>query len=346
MTASWLRSWRALVLNLLLSVCSLLLCLLLSEAFVRVAGLQPMRPDPPLYRPSAVEGLVYELIPGLHRDGYNRETVTTDANGFRSPALDPARPVIAVVGDSMAFGFGVEDQETNPARLAQAFPDYSVVNAGVSGYNMEQEVIAYETKVAPLDPVMVILEFVINDADPKAHYDAGGRLTTENLTPEEEAARLRAAITRRGTWRIPGKAFLHENSALFTFIERRTKGMWFRAKTDILAAEWTPDMRAYYRAWFERLSASVGGKPKLLVRWPDNWLHPETVLMVDRLAQDHGWRVLDLGDLFGNHYPTLGWDHHPTADAHAKAAEAMVAYIRREGLLPASGLPTGTGSVR
>lgn len=331
--SAFARMARAFVINVLLIVIALLFAVLLLEAFIRLAGLQPMNRVPNLHQ-SASGGLVFELIPSMQTRGYNRETVTTNALGFRSPEIDAAKPNIVVIGDSMTFGLGVEDSQTNPAVLQEHFTSHNVINTGVSSYNLEQEVLAYEQKAMQFDPDLVILEFVINDADPKAHQSPEGGWTTKDQTVEEEDSDLREAITKPGTWKIPGKVFLHKYSALFTFIERRTKGMWFRAQSSILADEWTPEMMRYYQAWFDRLTTDIGDRPKLFVRWPDNWLHPKTVLALDTMAQQRGWHVLDLSDLFGTTYPNLGWDQHPTADTHRQAADAMAALIERENLLP------------
>lgn len=323
--------------NVVVLVISLAIMGLLLEAFVRIAGLQPMHRNPDLHQASDVDGLIFELIPNNQTRGYNKETVTTNDLGFRSPALDPSKKNIVVLGDSMTFGLGVEDNEANPAVLQEHFPEYNVVNMGVSSYNIEQETRNYLHHANALQPSLVILEFVINDADPKAQL-VGDVFTTDD-------AKLKQQITGEGTWKIPGKVFLHKNSALFTFIERRTKGMSFRAKSSVLSTEWTPDQLAYWKTWFDQLNNAVGVRPKLFVRWPDNWLHPETVLAIDRYAQDRGWTVLDLGDLFGTTYPNLGWDQHPNADGQRQAADAMAALIERENLLDAT-LRTGTGSVR
>ena len=319
--------------NIVMFVVSMVLVILFLEWFLRFSALQPMHPDPHVHQPVMTGGLVYEAVPNNHTRGFGRETIITNSVGFRSPEIMPEKPIIAFIGDSMTFGFGVENEETNPAVVGKMFPDYQIANAGVNGYNLEQEVLAYEQKVVPLDPKLVILEFVINDADAKAHYNAQGVLTTEDLTPAQEEERLRRAITAPGTWHIPFKTFLHEQSALFTFIERRTKGMWFRAKTSIFSKKWSPDMKQYYQTWFERLTKDMGSRPKLFVIWMDGWLHPETDYWVETLARKQGWLVLNLGEYFGMHYQTLGWDHHPSVAVQRQAGELMGEFVVREGLL-------------
>jgi hypothetical protein len=313
---------------------TLLLLIALLEWGLRFFAIQPMGLSDHIHVPTDTPGLVFELVPGTTARGFGRETVTTNAQGFRSPEFVAGKPVIAVIGDSMTFGFGVQDDETNPAVLQEAFPDYQVINAGVSGYNLDQEVAAYERKVAPFNPSLVILEFVVNDADPTAHYNAQGVLTTEDVTPQEEHDRLEAAITAKGTWHIPFKTFLHEKSAIFTFIERRTKGMWFRAQSSVLGPEWTPEMRARYEAGFDRLTQMIGDKPKVFLLWPDRWLHPDTFAWVTQLGRLRGWAVLDVSPLIGIRHQTLGWDHHPSAAVQREVGEALAAFIRDRTLLP------------
>jgi lysophospholipase L1-like esterase len=69
-----------------------------------------------------------------------RYTYRTDADGFRRtvPEVAAARHLL-VVGDSAAFGVGVEDADTVASRLQQLFgSSIRVVNAGVPGYDGDQ----------------------------------------------------------------------------------------------------------------------------------------------------------------------------------------------------------------
>lgn len=66
-------------------------------------------------------------------------------------------------GDSVAFGFGVDDEETMPAFLQQRLPEYTVLNAAVAGYNVEQQSAQYRQKLRALTPKVLVLLFVFND---------------------------------------------------------------------------------------------------------------------------------------------------------------------------------------
>lgn len=330
-----LQKIRGILLNMGLLLLTLGLLIAFGEWFLRWSGLQPMHPMPALYQKSSVPGLEYEMRPLLDCEhGFGRECVSTNSMGLRSKERQGEKPLIAVLGDSMTFGFGVEDAESNPAVLQQYFPDFDVLNAGVNGYNIEQEVLLYEAKVRAQKPALVILEFVINDADPKIFVNDEGLLTTGQFTKQEEQQRLRQAITGTGTIRFPGKYFLHTKSAIFTFLERRTKGLPFRSHGSIFGNEWNDAQFLYYETWFKRLNADLGDTPKLLVIWPDGWLHPETTQRITMLADRYGWNVLDLADDMGRSFRTLGWDHHPTAAVHARAAWLIAETIKRMQLLP------------
>ncbi|RJP58844.1 MAG: SGNH/GDSL hydrolase family protein [Candidatus Auribacter fodinae] len=61
-------------------------------------------------------------------------TVTTDADGYRLtvPASD-ANSIILVVGDSVAFGGGIDDEDTISSQMQAKYPYFKFINAGVPG---------------------------------------------------------------------------------------------------------------------------------------------------------------------------------------------------------------------
>ena len=52
--------------------------------------------------------LGWRTIPNRHSEAWGG--ITSNSLGFRSPEPLPGKPVIAVAGDSVAFGFGVSDE--------------------------------------------------------------------------------------------------------------------------------------------------------------------------------------------------------------------------------------------
>jgi lysophospholipase L1-like esterase len=100
--------------------------------------------------------------------------VALNSHGLRDEEIPYAKPPgerrILVLGDSVAFGWGVDQGETFSDRLEPLLRErtgqsWQVINAGVNGYNTEQEATFLETRGWRYDPDIVLLVFVDNDVD-------------------------------------------------------------------------------------------------------------------------------------------------------------------------------------
>ena len=97
----------------------------------------------------------------------------TNAHGFRGEDLprkkSPGQLRIACLGDSFTFGWGVNDDETWPARLevelGERGIDAEVMNFGVEGYHTVQEVALLEHRALRFDPDLVLLGYYVNDVN-------------------------------------------------------------------------------------------------------------------------------------------------------------------------------------
>jgi hypothetical protein len=87
-----------------------------------------------------------------------------DADGFRAKPgqLSPVGPTLLATGSSFTQGEEASDDETWPAYL-QRLVGHKVVNAGVSGYSLDQTVLRTERLVPRLKPVVVIVSFTAGD---------------------------------------------------------------------------------------------------------------------------------------------------------------------------------------
>jgi lysophospholipase L1-like esterase len=126
-----------------------------------------------LIRPAADKELIYELLPGV-RGRFQGAEIKVNARGFRGrPAFlapEPGSIRIVGIGDSIAFGWGVRDDETFLSYLRRRFrhehpdgPRLDVVNLGVPGYNTHQEVEAFVTRGISYHPDLVVLFLCDND---------------------------------------------------------------------------------------------------------------------------------------------------------------------------------------
>ena len=89
--------------------------------------------------------------------------VRTNGRGLRTPFERGPVDVIAL-GDSFTFGYGVDEAETWPARLAE-LTGWSVANLGVSGYGPQSELALLRSEGPALPPRLLLWQFFANDLE-------------------------------------------------------------------------------------------------------------------------------------------------------------------------------------
>ena len=104
--------------------------------------------------------LGWETIPGKTvTDG--KVTYTTNAMGMRSGKVDSSKEHILMVGDSVAFGLGVNNDETVSHYLEKeekvASLGYQVLNLGVPGYGIGQYYLNLKRHIDKLNPMLIVL---------------------------------------------------------------------------------------------------------------------------------------------------------------------------------------------
>jgi len=101
--------------------------------------------------------------------------VTINANGLRDVDIPYIKPDnekrVLVLGDSVAFGWGVSQGEDFSDQmelllLEQTGTRWQIINAGVNGYNTEQQAAFLRRDGMRYSPDYVLLVYVSNDVDP------------------------------------------------------------------------------------------------------------------------------------------------------------------------------------
>lgn len=152
---------------------------LLVELFWLVSGTAPRRE----VKPRFYDNVLGDLEPDLRTVDATIKglpfTVTTNSQGFRGTRpVSPEKPDgtlrILCLGDSYAYGVGVNDALTFPALLENALqsahPGVKVeaVNAAVPFYDIFDELDYYRDKGRRLRPDLVIVQFFANDLEAMA----------------------------------------------------------------------------------------------------------------------------------------------------------------------------------
>jgi hypothetical protein len=123
---------------------------------------------------SDIPSLDYELRPNVEKFAQNA-MVRTNSSGMRDRerSMKKADNVIriAVLGDSVTFGFGVENEETYPSMLEKMLNQtdsrhkYEVLNFGVGGYSSQDEALVLRDKAIQWNPDLVVIGYVSNDPE-------------------------------------------------------------------------------------------------------------------------------------------------------------------------------------
>lgn len=159
--------------------------LALAETLVRVVAPQPFTPLIAGFGPENMVELDprygWKLVAGIRWRWQGNTTIEINSLGLRDREYGPkgADEIrILSLGDSFAFGAGVELDETYAKvlehKLRERFPQLpiSVINAGVAGYGQRQEILAFADLRPVIDPDIVLATFVAaNDAENNAKFD-------------------------------------------------------------------------------------------------------------------------------------------------------------------------------
>ena len=143
--------------------------------------------------------LTYLLRPGPARFR-NREFDTQIAGnsaGLRDDEASLEHPELIVLGDSFAFGWGVEQHETF-AQVLERGTGLTVLNAAMSSYGTAREVLLLERLDVSAARAVVVQYFMNDYRENRAFVDAGYSLA---VTPEDDFLESVRDFERQTTYR-------------------------------------------------------------------------------------------------------------------------------------------------
>ena len=188
----------------------------LSEVALRLAGLSGARErleiyafDPEIGWRTRPSSRFFRSTPYYAHFNYYDPDGFPASEARYGERLDPERPTIAFIGDSMAEGYYVPYEESITERVDRATPDDQVLNLGVSGYAPDQYLMAARRHL-PSYAVrrIAVIFFPANDTvdvlkDRYLHYakplfgtslERPSNVPLERLEPEQEGSGLRRAV--------------------------------------------------------------------------------------------------------------------------------------------------------
>lgn len=353
---------------------SLLFSLVAAELMVQLVRPQPRlviepggfyTPDPPGR---------YRLAPGYRGRIYNRAEYSNEIRineaGLRGAEIAPASEAawrVLVVGDSFAFGVGVEDTETFaallPSHLARQGIGAEGLNAGIPAFGVPDAESWFRRHGVELQPDIVVLAIFLGNDLVDASPDREEILLVDGLlVPSQSAGGIKAWLHRRSHLYVAVKNLLEQPG----FQPLRTRlGLGEPWKTRTLReelsvyrtsadSELAPAITATDEALgrFTELTRELGIElvalliPSEIQLEPDRWTSTLTGLGLDPVDYDPSVPRRIFEDLLARHdIPSLdlgpamaagvsrgqalyfGFDRHWTVAGHELAAGELAAFL-------------------
>jgi hypothetical protein len=293
-----------------------------------------------LVQASRFKDIVYEAKPNLQGTFRGRD-MRLNSHGMRGPEIPVAKPPdtyrIAVLGDSIAFGWGVGQEEVFSAVLERRLnelppphPRYEVLNFALPGYNTAIEVATFEHKALAFGPDAAVLQFVGNDTGVPLFMErpqAAFSLARSHLVD------LVRSSLGRGEDRLVGNQMAN--------LDRDERRRVISGYEHMVG-----------ESGVRRALARLAGltKPRgIAVFIMKGSCSPKQSALLDKAAQEHGFVAYDLRPYTDDYVRTHGitntpqarrqllnvapGDDHPNAIGHSICAESVMDRMARQSII-------------
>ena len=196
------------------------------------------------------DSIIYTLKPNLDTT-FARANVRTNSFGMRGPEVSvekPARTIrVALLGDSFAFGWGVERDKIFAQVLEERLQNYvgtekhiEVLDFGVPGYSTFQEVADFFEKGVQFKPDIVLVYFVENDFDLPFFIrnvqsnDLMHRWKRDDPAVAAERAHMQETMSPNRSLKTLARRGIEEGYAVYLAINPRPEWKEDRAKLKVL----------------------------------------------------------------------------------------------------------------
>ncbi len=313
-------------------------CLLLgmigSEMVIRFSGYSSHYIYDPIYRQFGES----DEIPYVHQPNLSNvlarggAKIHTDELGLRS--VEPGKPVpkkspdeyrIAVLGDSVTFGEGVENTEdTFCVRLEEALDrereagDVSVLNFGVSAYSVKEMAATLEHRTTSVEPDLFLLALIPSDFDLERTGSVDRWGFTASRAPTSGMIDADSVLKK---WMRRSHLIYFVRDVLARATKKRARGFW--SDRSVLPSSY---------AYVQRMNEVANKRGlKLGVVLLGTFMDSDFGVIRSKLVED-GILFLDLSRLPDQFSPeefnASKFDGHPSALVHEKIAGHLSGWIK------------------
>ena len=332
------RRLRALLPSLALALGSVAFTLAVLEVAFRMAGVHvgTVQISRRTMRRASNPRLKFELRPGSHARAEVDYRINDE--GMRDRPRAAGKPAgtrrIAILGDSIAFGYWVAEDDAFPHQLEGLLSSppggataVEVLNFGVPGYNLEQETEILRERALRFSPDLVIVALCLNDLEGAESYEHG-LVMDRRLRSSSLAGRAYEGLVGRSllfSWIEYRRA---EQAARREFVKARDP--WAGPLYAETLAQQQDGLAARFRT-IASLLESAGKIPGVVAVFPtfggrfERYRHADFHRIATRAASDAGLGIVDLIDCFrGYDFRDVRVDVvHPSPLGHRVAAHAL-----------------------
>ena len=349
-------SSRGILINLALFLFSTLFALFLTEIALRLMGLNPLYVSPErdqFWKYDSLLGWAHQPgQEGIFETPQFQTAVRINENGLRDRQHSYQRQNnvkrVLVLGDSFAWGYGVEE----PERFSQLLEEnlgVEVINAGVSGYSTDQELLWYQNEGIKYETDLVILVFTGNDVGdndrqlvntiyykPKFVIENGHLVPTGYPVPETSSqGRLIYSLSQRSALAY----FLIQRYFDFRSVYARERADSEQVTSPVsgVSAEAEPFKLTMALIDEMRTIAESRNAEFMIVTTDRWWNHPSEKTYQDLITtmQSEGFLVLDVESMpgFDSEKMLIPNDGHWNQAGHYFAGEQIKSLIETNQLL-------------
>ena len=294
------------------------------------------------------EGLGWAHEPGQRGQFVHREFrvgVDINSQGLRDseyPLTRTDKKRLLVLGDSFGWGFGVEHYERFSEILESRHPDWEIINASVSGYGTDQQLLYLRHAGTAWQPDAVMLLFNYNDFRNNASTEQYWYRKPRFILRDGRLDLLNSPVPEP-TWRESTRRFLFARTFIGSrisespFFTRLTnaRGMTVDSLTSSAGTNVVVSPVRVTHALLEAMRelCREHGTQFILVSVPVQTTAQGSVLA--DFAAMTATPYLPLDDWFdrADIETTIPHDHHWNASGHELAAGAIEEFLSRERLL-------------
>ena len=313
------------VLSAMLLAVSVVICLALAEAILRIKNSSMTNYDIEMWRysnelkhPSADPAMDFDHVKSKTAKLQGVD-IRLNSWGLRGPELRPMQPGerrILFLGGSITLGWGVEEADTVEARLERMLNESGrhdqVLNGGVGNYNAERYVARFFSELEGLSPTDIVVHYFLRDA--------------ENLPPGGGNLLLRHSELAVTCWIAYHRVF--DRAGEKSLVDHYHAVYQPDQQGFVTARQRLSELAQYAKAKNIRIYLAMVPDDHSLVNYQFGDIHNT----MRKVAEADGYSFIDLLPAMRGHSPQELWvlpgDPHPNSFGHELMARAIFPLLR------------------